>query len=167
MLFNLNTARSQHCMKGLNHEASLFTGTHLIQHSLKYNRLFQEPLDQYWGLFVLIWMHFSCLFTVAAPEFFCGGIEEAKYNFEVAKIQKFAEKKWLILAIFSSDWGGGKWGTEPPTGGANDPMPPLMPPLFIYLFVPIYKPGETIQCAALFSHKAVNTALVVLVLPED
>ena len=27
-----------------------------------------------------------------------------------------------------------------------------MPHLFIYLFVLTYKPGETIQCAALFSH---------------
>ena len=52
-----------------------------------------------------------------------GGIDGAKCDSEGAKFKK-KYRKWLILAIFSSD--GGKWGeAEPPTGGGNAPHAPL------------------------------------------
>ena len=63
--------------------------------------------------------------------FLWGGIEGAKCDSEGAKIQKVAENGWFWLC-FSSD--GGKMGAEPLTGGANAPMPPLMPPLHIPIF---------------------------------
>ena len=78
------------------------------------------------------WCH-----PVAAPEFSCvffGGHRGGKMHFWRGKIQK-----WLILTIFSSDWGGGKWGTEPLMGG-NAPhapaplMRPLVPPLSRFNF---------------------------------
>ena len=53
---------------------------------------------------------------------------------EEAKIQKIPENGWF-LPFFSSNWGGGKWGTELPKGGEMLPLAPsLIPPLSIAEF---------------------------------
>ena len=59
---------------------------------------------------------------------FCGGHRGGKMRFWWGKNQKICPKL-LILAIFSF-WWGRQGGAEPLTGGgANAPMPPLIPPL--------------------------------------
>ena len=65
----------------------------------------------------------ECVDSVATPEFFCRGHRRGKMWFWGGKNSKFC-RKWLIWAIFSSDGGGGKWGTEPPTGGGGMPHAP-------------------------------------------
>ena len=71
------------------------------------------------------WLQLGFQFrAVAAPEnFFVGGHRGGKIRFWGGKleIQKIAENGWF-WPYFSSDWG--QVG-----GGANAPMPPLMPPL--------------------------------------
>ena len=60
--------------------------------------------------------------AVAVPEFFCGGIEEAKCDSEGEKIQKFAGNGWF-WPLFPSDWGkeGGQSLRRGGGGGANSP----------------------------------------------
>ena len=64
-------------------------------------------------------------------KFFCGGASRGQNSILKGQNPKIC-RKWLILAIFFSDWGG-KWGgAESPTGAfAPPPMPPLMLPLGI------------------------------------
>ena len=73
---------------------------------------------------------------VAAPEFFCGGIEGAKCISERAEIKKITKNGWegrnqknyqklLILTIFSFWLGASGGGEEPLTGGGKCPHAPL------------------------------------------
>ena len=58
-----------------------------------------------------------------------GGIEGGKCDSEGAKIQKFAENG-LFYNFFLMTGGGGASGDRASDwGGANAPMPTLMPPL--------------------------------------
>ena len=57
----------------------------------------------------------------AAPEFFCGGHRGGKMRFWGGKNPKIC-RKWLILTIFSSDWGAS--GGQSLQGGQMPPCPP-------------------------------------------
>ena len=63
------------------------------------------------------------LFSVAAPEIFVGRHRGGKMRFWRGKNPKIC-RKWLILAILSSN-GGGEWGKSLRLGGGKCPYAPF------------------------------------------